>query len=279
MMKGVMKLLKNRFFLGAVSLILAAAVCFVVLPSMYQKQASVISVVKVKESVPAGTELTSAMLTSVTVGAYGLDASVVTKPETVIGKVCTRDLGPRDYLYSDLFLTPDKYSQTVSAVPKLEPGQHLVSITVESAAAAVASLLSAGDVVDLYYAHTGSYDDPIMNSRTDKVDIIHPVLLQNMVVYSVRNSALTEVGTGEDNEDGANISPAVVTFIATAEQEQLLIYLEHSSADSIHMVLKQEEETPVEQDAFTILASSYLLTVPSDPVPGADQGGSVEVLP
>jgi len=89
--------------------------------------------------------------------------------------------------------------------------------------------------VDVCYAHNERD-----GSGNETTKVIHPPLLKNMVVYSVMNSNLTSTASTLDSEGNTDPVPAVITFIATAEQEEELIRLEHSDSDEIHLVLLKE---------------------------------------
>ena len=72
----MLKVFKSKAFLGVVCLLLAAAIAFFVLPRFYEAKTTTKNVVRVAESVPAGTALTKAMLSTVEAGAYGLSDKV-----------------------------------------------------------------------------------------------------------------------------------------------------------------------------------------------------------
>lgn len=228
------KLSKSRIFCVIVSVALAAVLAFYVLPLLNVQKHATRMVVKVNQSVPAGTKITESMVTKKEVGAYGLDKSVITKQADVIGKVSRRDLAQRDLIYPDDLCRPSEYQKKAGVNERLlQEGSVLVSVTTKTPAAAVAGQIHSGDVVDVCVAHKNQVTDAIGNSRTS-ISAAFPPTLCNMVVYSVQDSNMNS--TAAKSADTGAAIPAVVTLVATPAQAVELAKYEYSDADSIHLV-------------------------------------------
>lgn len=135
-----MKLFKNRIFLSALCLILAAIVSFLLLPRFYADKSATVTVLRAAEDIPAGTELTENQLVSVEVGGYGLPEGVISDKAQLIGKVAQTAIAkgiisfPKvsDYLADALL---DRI---------VKNNQRLVTVSVPSIAAGLSSHLLAG---------------------------------------------------------------------------------------------------------------------------------------
>jgi len=229
------KILKNRFFYAVVAILLAFILCFFIAPSKYKDMDATVNVIKVKDFVPEGTILTEDMLKSEQVGSFGLNNNAVKDISQVVGRATLADLDPRNPIYKNDLVPADSYGKGGGLESLIGPGQSLVSVSMSSAASSVAGLAKPGDLVDVCYAHNERD-----GSGNETTKVIHPPLLKNMVVYSVMNSNLTSTASTLDSEGNTDPVPAVITFIATAEQEEELIRLEHSDSDEIHLVLLKE---------------------------------------
>lgn len=232
-----MKILKNRFFYAAVSAMIALVLCFIVAPALVKEKSAVVDVVKVKNDVQEGTILTADMLTTETVGAYGLSEETITDMDAAIGLVPLHDLSPRDFIYQDELVDASRYGKGGGMEDQVGEGQSLISITMTSAATSVSGLPAPGDMVDVFYAHTSTTVDEF-GYTTEKTVAMHPDLLQNMIVYAVMNDSLASTTAPAADGRATDSVPAVITFIATPEQEAMLVELEHSTSDTIHLVLK-----------------------------------------
>ena len=94
-----MKFLKNRIFLSALCLLLAAGVAFFLLPRFYEDKSATVTVLRAAQDIPAGTTITEQMLSSAEVGGYGLPEGIITDKMQLVGKVAQTDLVQGDYFF------------------------------------------------------------------------------------------------------------------------------------------------------------------------------------
>jgi hypothetical protein len=87
-----LKLLKNRIFLSALCLILAAGVSFFLLPRFYESKSATIMVPRAAQDIPAGTAIQDKHLVAAEVGSYGLPEDVINDKSLIIGKIAQTDI-------------------------------------------------------------------------------------------------------------------------------------------------------------------------------------------
>ena len=147
----MLKLFKNKIFIGAMCLLLAGILAFVFLPRLYGAQSGTTEIVKLRQTVESGTVITDNMLTVAEVGAYGLPDNVIRDKSEIIGLVAGETVYAGEYLWRDCFLTPEAYGQGGNGTGYgLSEGAYLLTIALPSESSGVAGILRAGDTVDVY---------------------------------------------------------------------------------------------------------------------------------
>ena len=231
------KLFRSKAFLGVICLVLAAAIAFLLLPRFYASQSATVSVVRVRQDVPAGTVITSTMLITTEAGAYGLPEKVVTSEDEAVGKVATETLYAGEMLWQDRLLSEEDYLASEKARTKgLSTGICLVTLELPSASSGIAGVLRAGYIVDVYEC-TKSEDTSYSITKC----------LSSMYVYDVLNSNLEALNDLDAKQDAApaedetsyDYKPAYVVFRCTEAQAQTLIRLER--AESLYLTLQNTE--------------------------------------
>ena len=229
------KVFKSKIFLGAVCLILAAVLAFVVLPSFYSSKSETTNAVKLNQDIPVGTVISGEMLSTVEVGSFGLPGSVVLNKDDAIGKVASENMYVGEYLTNTRISTEEEYQQLVAEQTKgLTNGYCLVTVKFSGASAGVASVLRAGHIVDVHEC-------------IENEDYTYSVqkVLSSMYVYDVLNAELESLGEldtkleealVEDDTD-YDFEPAFVVFRCTEQQAQTLIRLERMEA--LHLTLQR----------------------------------------
>jgi pilus assembly protein CpaB len=231
------KLFRSKAFLGSVCLVLAAAIAFLLLPRFYASQSATVSVVRVTQDVPAGTVITSDMLTTAEAGAYGLPEKVVTSEAEAVGNVAAETLYAGEMLWQDRLMSEEDYLASEEAHPKgLSSGMCLVTLELPSASSGIAGVLRAGFIVDVYEC-----------SKNEDASYSVKICLSSMYVYDVLNSNLESLNDLEAKKDAASaddttnydLKPVYVVFRCTEDQAQTLIRLER--AESLYLTLKNTE--------------------------------------
>ncbi len=235
----MIKLFKNRIFIGVVCLLLAGIIAFGLLPGLYSRQASTAEIVRLDQTVEAGTVITDDMLTVAEVGAYGLPDDVVRVKSQITGLVAESAIYCRGIPVACRFAALEDYQADKKAGDfGLSDGTYLLTINLPSESSGLAGILRAGDAVDVY-----SYSDEAGAS-------VASVALTGVSVYQVLNSKLVslddlDVKLGADpdtDESDYDFAPAYVVFIVNEQQARVLIGLEKDEA--LHLTLRETEVRP-----------------------------------
>ncbi len=119
-----MKFLKNRTVLGVVCIALALIICFAITPLFNASKSSTMKIIRIKNDVKIGQEITSKDIEVVEVGAYNMPSEVLQKSEDVVGKYAAAEMIKGEYVLSAKLISGDIVS--VIAVDYKEKGETLV---------------------------------------------------------------------------------------------------------------------------------------------------------
>lgn len=230
----MLKLFRNKIFIGAMCLLLAGILAFVFLPRMYSAQSSTVEIIKLKQTVEYGTVITDDMLTVAEVGSYGLPDNVVTDKSELVGLVAGDTIYAGEYLWRDRFMTEAAYEEAEQKTGYgLSDGTYLLTIGLPSESSGIAGILRAGDAVDVY-GYTDDNGSPVVSK-----------VLTGVTVYEVLNKKLVSLDD-LDAEKKANpdtdpsdydFAPAYVVFLVNEQQAKTLIGLEKD--ESLHLILRE----------------------------------------
>jgi len=235
----LLKLFKNKIFIGAMCLLLAGILAFVFLPRLYGAQSGTTEIVKLRQTVESGTVITDDMLTVAEVGAYGLPDNVIRDKSEITGLIAGETVYAGEYLWRDCFLTPEAYGQGGNSTGYgLSDGTYLLTIALPSEASGVAGILRAGDTVDVY-----GYSDESGSAVVSKT-------LTGVTVYEVLNDKLASLDDldaklkADSDADASDydFAPAYVVFTVNEQQAKVLIGLEKDKA--LHLTLRGTEARP-----------------------------------
>lgn len=229
-----MKLLKNRIFLSALCLILAAGVSFILRPRFYENKSATVTVLRAAQDIPAGTELTDQNLVSVEVGSFGLPEGVLNDTAQIVGQVAQTDISKGDYFFPKKlggYLADEQLDRIA------ENGQCLVTVSVESIAAGLSSHLKAGDTVTVAVFMEKSSDGQDSAPQV----IVYPEL-KGLKTYSVENAKTQDTARmrkEQEDSQSANNDPVAkaVTLIVTKAQAKQLIQAEYTG--KLHLIFEK----------------------------------------
>jgi len=235
----LLKLFRNKIFIGAMCLLLAGALAFILLPKLYSAQSSTVEIVKLKQTVQYGTKITDDMLTIAEVGSYGLPDNVVKERSEVGGLVAGDTIYAGEYLWRDCFMTEEAYAKTETKTGYgLSDGTYLLTISLPTESSGIAGILRAGGTVDVY-----GYTDDSGQAVVSKA-------LTAVTVYKVLNSKLSSLdeldaklkASPDADLSDYDFAPAYVVFTVNEQQAKLLIGLEKDK--SLHLTLRGTEAQP-----------------------------------
>ncbi len=235
----MLKLFKNKIFIGAMCLLLAGILAFVFLPRLYGAQSGTTEIVKLRQTVESGTVITDDMLTVAEVGAYGLPDNVIRDKSKITGLVAGETVYAGEYLWRDCFLTPEAYGQSGKGTRYgLSDGTYLLTIALPSESSGIAGILRAGDMVDVY-GYTDSGGTVAVNEALTGVKV-YKVLNDKLVSLDDLDAKL-KVDSSKDSSD-YDFAPAYVVFTVNEQQAKTLIGLEKDK--SLHMTLREAGVQP-----------------------------------
>lgn len=239
-----MKLLKNRFVIGILCIIAALLFSFVALPALQGgSQSTYISVVRMKQPVEAGTQLTAEMLETVSVPEK-LVAGGIRDNSSAVGRYAAANLYAGDYL------TAEKLSATLAEQDSFPAGETkektVVSITLPSLASGVSGRLKPGDIVTVMAIPKGSVNqslgvEPGETPETTASDAyVCPELKYIEVCMITANDGADAVVNAHPGEEMKNTLPVTVSFYASEEQALKLAELEQQSTIHLAFVARGE---------------------------------------
>ena len=92
--------LNNRFLFGILSILLAAIIAFVALPTISRQTNGKTEIVRVTQPVLKGAAITDKDVEIVEVGSYNLPSNIAVSKEDVVGRYAAADLAAGDYILS-----------------------------------------------------------------------------------------------------------------------------------------------------------------------------------
>ena len=230
----MLKLFRNKIFIGAMCLLLAGMLAFVFLPRLYSAQASTTEIVKLRQTVEYGTVITEDMLTITEVGSYGLPDSVVRDKSEVVGLVAGDTIYAGEYLWRDRFMTQEVYESAASKTSfGLSDGTYLLTIGLPSESSGIAGILRAGNTVDVY----GYTDDSGSTVVTEALTAVRVYEVLNKKLLSLDDLDAELKANPDADPSDYDFAPAYVVFIVNEQQAKVLIGLEKDK--SLHLTLRE----------------------------------------
>ena len=215
----------SRFLYGILSILLAAIIAFIAIPTVTRKTNSKVEIVRITTALDRGDPITAKDVELAEVGGFNLPDNVATKLEDVIGTYAASSLYPGDYILSGkVSSTPLSSDLTLNAIPD---GMVAISITVQSLAAGLSDKLQSGDIIRLYH----------YNDLSGTLNVVQDIPeLKFVKVLSVSDSKGLDIDyTKQPEEDEERLQTATLTVQATPEQAILLT--EYENEGMLHVAL------------------------------------------
>ena len=219
-----MKFLKNRTVLGVVCIALALIICFAITPLFNASKSSTMKIIRIKNDVKIGQEITSKDIEVVEVGAYNMPSEVLQKSEDVVGKYAAAEMIKGEYVLSAKI--SDTPASENAYLYGLTGDKRAISITIPSFAGGLSGKLISGDIVSV-----------IAVDHKEKGETLVPEELQYVEVIAVTDSKGNDDETVTVKPDGEEETelPETVTLLVTPEQANILAELE--AEGEIHVAL------------------------------------------
>lgn len=217
--------LNNRFLFGLLSIVLAAAIAFIALPTIARQTNGKTEIVHIVQPVPKGVQITSKDVQIVEVGSYNLPNNIARTAEDVVGKYAAVDLMAGDYvLAGKISPTPISSDIVLSHIPS---GKVAISLTVKTLASGLSDKLQQNDIIRIYHFMDEAKDIPE---------------LQFIKVLSVTDSkGLNVDNTKELSEDEEKLQSATITVLASPEQAKIITGLENDGVAHVALISRGNE--------------------------------------
>ncbi len=219
-----MKFLKNRTVLGVVCIVLALIICFAITPLFNASKSSTMKIIRIKNDVKIGQEISSKDIEVVEVGAYNMPSEVLQKSEDIVGKYAAAEMIKGEYVLAAK--VSDTPASENAYLYGLTGEKRAISITIPSFAGGLSGKLISGDIVSV-----------IAVDYKEKGETLVPEELQYVEVIAVTDSKGNDDETVTVKPDGEEETelPETVTLLVTPEQANILAELE--AEGEIHVAL------------------------------------------
>ena len=255
--------MKNRTIIGIVCIVLALILTFAIAPLVNKMAESKVDIVRMKQDVVQGHQISENDVEVVKVGGYNLPTDVIQKKENVVGRFATTDLKAGDYLLpSKLTNTSDKANDVFRT---LNGDKQAISITIQSFAGGLSGKLQNGDIVQLV----------VYRNSTAKT------FIPGALTYVKVITTTTAEGADKDeltvNEDGTYELPSTVTLLVNQAQAKLLVEYENSGKVHADLVYRGDEATAqkfldAQDDYFKYLEEHPVTDQPEEETDDAGEG-------
>ena len=218
--------LNNRFIFGILSLVLAAVIAFVALPTIARQTNGKTEIVRITQPVLKGEQVTKENAEVVEVGGYNLPTNVAHSLEDVEGLYVTADLAAGDYiLTSKVSSVPISSDVALNDIPS---GKVAISLTVKTLASGLSDKLQPNDIVRIYHFLETAEEVPE---------------LRFVKVLSVTDSDGINVdNTKEPTEDEEPQQSATITVLASPEQARIITELENDGVAHVALISRNNDQ-------------------------------------
>ena len=285
-----MKILRNKFLIGILCIVIGVTVGFVLLPKSQDADINMTKVVRLTQDVEAGTKLEEKMLEIATIPAESVPDGASSALESFLNRYASSQLYEGDILTSakvrDTLVDP-----VAAAAAK---GKQLVSVTVPSLSAGVSGTLQPGDVVSIMVTskvtqfnqnlglmtpvedseETSDWQTggSLISSVTKESQTYIPEELRYLEVCKVSSSDGTDaLVNGDKDKEEPNRLPVTITFYATEAQALKLAEVEQNGEIHVTFVARGDAA-----DAYIPRDERVLVDIE---VPGETAKPDTEIIP
>lgn len=216
---------RNRTIIGAACILLAVLVCFGVTPLFNAGLKAQTEAVRVKaEVIPRGAYITADMVEVYTRGVSGMEDSVATSLDEVVGRYTDVELRKNTDVNTG-WLSSEPLTQ-YEYLTKLDGSKVAISVTIPTFAKGGSGKVEAGDIIMLFA------------TDKDTGETTQPPELRYVEVLAATQSSGADKEYQAPQEDSEEENPeeslpSTITLLVNTEQAQLLAHLEESN--SLHL--------------------------------------------
>lgn len=230
-----MNFLKNRTVLGVICIAIALVICFLITPLFNASASKTAEIIRMKNDVKIGQEITEKDIETVEVGAYNLPSEVIRSKEEIVGKYVASELLKGEYVL------PAKISDTPANENNYLYGltgeKRAISVTIPSFAAGLSGKLQSGDIVSVIACDYKESGETVVPDELQYVEVI--------AATDKKGSDKGEVVVTSDGEEEADL-PSTITLLVTPMQANILAELELNGDTHIALVYRGAAENAAE---------------------------------
>ena len=239
--------MKNRTVIGAICMVLAVAVTFLIAPIVNRLTTDTSKIIRLSCDVKQGVEITEDHLEVVTVKTDSIPAGVLNDPTEIVGRYASSALYAGDYLTAAKLTGEANTASDIFAA--LDGTKVAVSVTIDTFAAGLSGKLENGDIISLI----------VSDKNTGKTLI--PGALRYMKVITTTTSGGIDQDAIVKSEDGSYEVPSTITLLANTEQAMLLAGYETDATLTAALVFRGAAENAAkflekQDEYFATLAQS-----------------------
>lgn len=232
--------LNNRFLFGMLSLLLAAIIAFVALPTIARQTNGKTEIVRITQPVLKGEQITAANTEVVEVGSFNLPPNIARSLEDVNGLYATADLAQGDYiLTTKVSMAPISSDVALNSIPS---GMTAISLTVKTLASGLSDKLQPGDIIRIYH----------FLDTAEEVPELRYVRVLSVTDADGINVDNTKEPTGDEEKKQS----ATITVLASPEQARIITMLENDGV--AHVALVSRGNDTLAEELLSLQAQSIL---------------------
>ena len=229
---GGISMLKNRTLIGIILIAAAIGLCFGISPLFNSILSSKTKIIRLKQDIPQGVQITGAMLEAVEVGMLNLPADMQNDPKQIIGKYTVSAMFAGDS-FTDKKLS-DSIDTSDSLLRQLKPNETAMSVTVRSLANGLSGKLQQGDIIQI-----------VSVDEDDKAQIYEELQYVEVLATTSDKGSDDTYRDGEvnaDDEDSDQSLYATVTIILQDRAQALrLAECENTSLHAVFVTRGDEK--------------------------------------
>lgn len=232
--------LNNRFLFGMLSLLLAAIIAFVALPTIARQTNGKTEIVRITQPVQKGEQITASNTEVVEVGSFNLPPNIARSLEDVNGLYATADLAQGDYiLTTKVSMAPISSDAALNSIPS---GMTAISLTVKTLASGLSDKLQSGDIIRIYH---------FLDTAEEVPELRYVRVLSVTDADGINVDNTKEPTGGEEKKQSATI-----TVLASPEQARTITMLENDGV--AHVALVSRGNDTLAEELLSLQAQSIL---------------------
>ena len=207
-------------------MVIALVITFAVAPLVNRLTSDTSEVVRLKNDVLRGTQISEEQLETVRVKTDTIPTGVITKSKDIVGKFASSNLYAGDYLKPEKLMGQSNTASDV--LTTLNGSKMAVSVTIDTFASGLSGKLENGDIVSIYV--------------TDKDgETTVPGELKYVKVITTTTAGGIDEAEVVPNEDGSFELPTTITVLVSVKQASILANYEENASMHVALVYRGDD--------------------------------------